>query len=514
MIEYERPFQMMMNMQMISDVMEEHMWEHDFQAEGDRPCLRGCMVFCGQSDLRDDTVYFLLAEAAYEFPIDRYPYVTARDIRGKAPHIRNVRHPMTAALNEVLMHFQRFHDFEAALNSIVSTNGSLTDLCNLCSRYFHNPVYIHDELFAVLATSRRVEGMLKLEYNEKTSRAHIPLFLIEEFKFDPDYQETMTHRDARIWGIDEYPFTFRSLYVNLWDGSQYRGRILMNELQTPLAPGMFQALEFVASYVIMILRRNDRQPDYRYRNFQDTFVELLQGVEVDRNDLDTMLDIMDWEANDHYLCLRLQSQNPNIPIRSDSALRSILATFLPSHFSFYHDIQLCAVINLSKSRVNRHTIRQQLAPHIRDSYMYGGLSNPVFHIRQIADGFRQAEISLKNTIRERSSRWLTPFEACAMDYIVKLAQERFPTELLVSPYVLHMRDYDRANGTQYYETLRVFLNHERSIPKTAEAMIIHRTTLTYRLNKLQEMWPINLDNDDLRMYLLLSFHILEQEKKE
>ena len=51
--------------------------------------------------------------------------------------------------------------------------------------------------------------------------------------------------------------------------------------------------------------------------------------------------------------------------------------------------------------------------------------------------------------------------------------------------------------------------HERSIPRTAEALIIHRTTLTYRLGKLEELWNLNLDDSDTRLYLLLSFRMLE-----
>ena len=59
------------------------------------------------------------------------------------------------------------------------------------------------------------------------------------------------------------------------------------------------------------------------------------------------------------------------------------------------------------------------------------------------------------------------------------------------------------------ETLWAYLLHERSIPRTAEALIIHRTTLTYRLGKLEELWNLNLDDSDTRLYLLLSFRMLE-----
>ena len=52
-----------------------------------------------------------------------------------------------------------------------------------------------------------------------------------------------------------------------------------------------------------------------------------------------------------------------------------------------------------------------------------------------------------------------------------------------------------------------------SIPATAAELIIHRTTLTYRLGKIAELTRLNLDNPDLRLYLLLSFQLLDRERE-
>ena len=71
--------------------------------------------------------------------------------------------------------------------------------------------------------------------------------------------------------------------------------------------------------------------------------------------------------------------------------------------------------------------------------------------------------------------------------------------------------YDREKGTQYYETLRAYLLNERDIPRTAQALIIHRTTLLYRLRKLQAVAPIDLDDPGRRLQLLISLWILDHQ---
>ena len=44
-------------------------------------------------------------------------------------------------------------------------------------------------------------------------------------------------------------------------------------------------------------------------------------------------------------------------------------------------------------------------------------------------------------------------------------------------------------------------------------MYAHRNTITYRLGKIQSILKEDLDDPDLRLYLLLSMMILEMEQR-
>ena len=67
--------------------------------------------------------------------------------------------------------------------------------------------------------------------------------------------------------------------------------------------------------------------------------------------------------------------------------------------------------------------------------------------------------------------------------------------------------------TEPYDTLKTFLESERSIQRTATEMYAHRNTITYRLGKIQSILKEDLDDPDLRLYLLLSMMILEMEQR-
>jgi DNA-binding PucR family transcriptional regulator len=57
---------------------------------------------------------------------------------------------------------------------------------------------------------------------------------------------------------------------------------------------------------------------------------------------------------------------------------------------------------------------------------------------------------------------------------------------------------------------------EGSFTKAAKKLFIHRTTMFYRLNKIQEIADIDHDNPEARLHLMLSFALRreEQNRKE
>ena len=89
-----------------------------------------------------------------------------------------------------------------------------------------------------------------------------------------------------------------------------------------------------------------------------------------------------------------------------------------------------------------------------------------------------------------------------------------PVEKNLSPALLALRDYDKLHGTAYFETLRMYLLCERDIPKTSQALIIHRTTLLYRLKKMESLVSLNLEDPDQRLYLQLSLWILDRQNNK
>ncbi|MFF8773643.1 PucR family transcriptional regulator [Kitasatospora sp. NPDC015120] len=74
------------------------------------------------------------------------------------------------------------------------------------------------------------------------------------------------------------------------------------------------------------------------------------------------------------------------------------------------------------------------------------------------------------------------------------------------PGPLH-RLLDGGGNARLEETLRCFLENAGSVPRTAEALELHRTSLYYRLRQIQEITGLDLDDGGHRLVLHLGLRL-------
>lgn len=78
-----------------------------------------------------------------------------------------------------------------------------------------------------------------------------------------------------------------------------------------------------------------------------------------------------------------------------------------------------------------------------------------------------------------------------------------------------LREFDLDNSENLVETLRIYLENDKNIGLSAQQMFLHRNTLKYRLNKIEEILLCDLSDSNTCFNLNLAFKIerfLQSEK--
>ena len=82
-------------------------------------------------------------------------------------------------------------------------------------------------------------------------------------------------------------------------------------------------------------------------------------------------------------------------------------------------------------------------------------------------------------------------------------------ERMLDKRVVAMADYDREHGTDYLKTAVMSVRFPGSPADAASALSVHRNTYFYRVNKVRELFFIDLKDGDDRLATSFSTSILE-----
>jgi PucR family transcriptional regulator, purine catabolism regulatory protein len=80
--------------------------------------------------------------------------------------------------------------------------------------------------------------------------------------------------------------------------------------------------------------------------------------------------------------------------------------------------------------------------------------------------------------------------------------QRF-AEQIIGP----LAEYDRRHRGSLVETIDAYFQHHANVSQTAESLFIHRNTLLYRLERIQELTAQDIDQADMRLALQLALRL-------
>lgn len=504
------PLRLLPTMPMLAESLTQAGWDCQVVLSEEGQHYQGVRLYHPKQQLQKDVLY-LLRPTETEFPFDAYSYLSAADHPGKANHLVCPGYPDEEILDQLLEVFSQFRTWEEAIDLLIYRSASLQELCELGGRLLGNPVCIHDDWFVMMAMTAEYAQLMEPEYWESSAKGFIPRAVIEDFQNDSEYLETYSYHDAQIWQHTEHQ---KSLYVNLWDGSVYKGRLLVAKKDRDFLHRDFLLAEVLTQRAVWLLRRRQPGEESIHQNMDTIVFALLQGQPPEPQDLTHLLNMLNWKKTDRFLCLRIKPQHHDSTDIAVHMLHSDLFQVFSGGYILLGNQEQCVLWNLSQSTDSVSQIHHLLAPLCRDYCLYAGISSPVTGIRELNAAYYQAGAALDQAFHLRSEKWILMFSECALDHITKTLPPPLTPGHLIAPELLGLVAYDQENGTPYFDTLREYLLSERDIPRTSQALIIHRTTLLYRLKKIQSLIHINLDDPWQRLYLMLSLWILEKENRE
>lgn len=330
---------------------------------------------------------------------------------------------------------------------------------------------------------------------------------------DPKFDETF-----QTDGLVYYPHSpvpgAKVYYYNLRYDRLYLGRLLYSIPDSANTPALRRLAEQFGAlvekcYEFHYLRKNKGMPRY---SVYDIWKLLLENKPVDQEEADRKLAAMGWEPGHRYRIVYLQS---NGYFRSEETMK-FYAVQLEQTFS------ACIAARMEDGIYMLHNLdreedpdfRQHLADFLRENLFVSGISN---EFRDFYDSNRyagQARDALELGIRKNPSLWRHEFRDYQADYVMQQCLSRYSARDLCPEGLEILLRHDEQNPeVELAKTLETYYNCKFNAAEAAKQLYIHRTTFFYRLNKIQQLASIDVDDPQQRLQILLYFALAREEQR-
>lgn len=348
------------------------------------------------------------------------------------------------------------------------------------------------------------------EYDDAQGGYILPLDILNDFKVNEDYLAAMHTTGPSVFPAETFGYAI--LYQNLWYNKKYRGRICVNEIKRRIRPGDFYLLDFFSGIVLEVLKAGEGLVMNHAMSLSRVLFQMLEGEQEDMQALDRALLQYGWTAKDDYFCVCFFPEERDIHTNSVQYFCSRLMDHFPDSCAFLYEKCVVMLVNSTLSDMNPGSFGNRIAVMLREGLMKAGISALSSDLQMFPLYYEQAVCAYETGQKINDTFWSYRFEDYQMDFVLENALKKLPASLLCSPEILRLREYDATHTAELSRTLKIYLEQDRNLARTAEILQIHRSTLLYRIGRIKEMTGLELEEPREKFRLLLSYYLIEQNR--
>ena len=418
-----------------------------------------------------------------------------------------VIHNINASLALVILQsiFDFYDDWDEELHAIVaSAEPDFQRAVDISAGVFQNPIVLSDANYRVLGMSEQYgiddvdEEWSILMRDGYHSVAAVRALNVSNYDFALQHAQIVRSGNTPHVQVD-------CITVPIFSGDAYYGRFTLIQLHPKSPRGYIQLSEHFAAVMTSAISRADG--DLKHDDRRSWLFALLENNPIPDNELALQLRYYDWDIRDEFYVCTIQLRNENDPQPGGIGVQTlkVLQRRVRCAGALYRNR---IVLVLASRETTPNELTEHLEQIIEVYDVIYSISLPFTGVKNLPTYYKQTEIAAHLAAATGVSTVRCDYYDYAVDDML-LAPLTDKSAHSCHPDIRMLRTYDAANNTEYLQTLRTFLRHERSIVNTAQELFIHRNTLVYRIKKINELIGCNLDDAYTRIYLTHSIRIYE-----
>lgn len=365
---------------------------------------------------------------------------------------------------------------------------SAASLLSLTSRLIDSPMYFADANFMMIAAHGEVnpEAHWVVLYHQK--HGYLPFEILMKLIHTGELARINESSDAVYISQSR---CFRLPYITkvLHQGSRVLGYLVIVEYRHKLSDYELEIADCLGN--ILSDAPAGLVPWLQTEQFlhERFLLDIMTGGLQDREDIQRQLREFSWNLDDDYRLLVLNTRKKDVLINHN--LISVFSEGWDARGFTYKDL---IVLVYHQPAAYLEALREKFPPLFQLYEIRGAMSEEFCDFTEIKTFFRQSVQTMLLSEKYGNTEGIQFFEDYYLLYRSGLVSENMPAYCPVEK----MRRYDLENETNYCQTLYEYLRQGNNLVTAAKSLYLHRNTMNYRMNKIRELFGLDLDSPQVR----------------
>ncbi len=346
-------------------------------------------------------------------------------------------------------------------------------------------------------------------YNEwADSGKTMSLEVVSELMDDENFRTAIQHDTAFCYYSADNERC--SYCYNIKIKGRYEARLLLQNKTGSVFAGGLSLVRYVGENIaeMFVYYEQERAQKRVLYDFYDMIKELTQGLSKSPEEIRRKLDVRGWEKDHTYQVYQFQFMEENASV-TRRYYQSKIEDLFHECCVFEDNERVCCIWNLSMAKQENWDVRQELSVFLRDNLCRAGISHKFTDISLLHRYYLEAQYALELGLQSGSTSWDYPFEAMILPFFRSQVTRELEPEQLYHPGIRTLMEYDEREHTELVKTVKEYMKHRYNVTETARVLFIHRTTLLFRLQRVEKLTGIHWDNWKERIWIGITLELME-----
>lgn len=402
------------------------------------------------------------------------------------------RSDLFSVVNFVQQVYNRYDAWYEALHEILDRNASIDEMLAVSQPIFGNPMFVIDANFHYLAHTEDAAAAVQRSEFEGGN-----LGLDKLGQFLELHEPSMHVREPLVLHL----LDTETLNCNLFDKDTYIGCLTVDcrlrahrSSDIPLSTVLARTIELALQKYAGILT----DP---HSVFRKVLQDVVDGMPVEYDQQRLAEAAQDKKT---FVCakMKLSSRFAKLPL---GYICNRVETGFPGSIAFERKGDVLCFIGMARAenQAVQAELHEKLRLFVASMDLRIGVSDAFSDLLSARLYYHQASAALENGTLIHPADKYYAFQDYALTELVINSLGRLPTELFFSDGMRRLQAHDAQTSVSYLETLRVYLNNNMNITRTAADLYVHRSTLLERIARIERELGADLQDADVRLRIQL-----------